>query len=131
MSIGNMTPRSVILNSGRNNTPFISGEMENLMIGITTVNQIIWQIMQINRTGTEDYKKMSRRKNINQEDNLNRQFSVSLTPRDMEKLEKLCKQEKRKRGAMVRIMIEEWFEDREREREMETKGKRIARGAEG
>jgi hypothetical protein len=27
-------------------------------------------------------------------------------------------------------MIEEWFEDREREREMETKGKRIARGME-
>jgi mRNA-degrading endonuclease RelE of RelBE toxin-antitoxin system len=73
---------------------------------------------------------MPRRKNINQEENLSRQFSVSITPQYMEKLAALCKKERRKRGAMVRIMIEEWFEDREREREMETKGKRIARGME-
>jgi mRNA-degrading endonuclease RelE of RelBE toxin-antitoxin system len=69
---------------------------------------------------------MPRRKNINQEENLSRQFSVSITPQYMEKLAALCKKERRKRGAMVRIMIEEWFEDRE----METKGKRIARGKE-
>ncbi len=62
---------------------------------------------------------MPRHKNINQEENLSQQFSVSITPKYMEKLEKLCKKEKRKRGAMVRIMIEEWFEDLERERKRE------------
>ena len=71
---------------------------------------------------------MPRHKNINQEENLSRQFSVSITPKYMEKLAALCKKERRKRGAMVRIMIEEWFEDREME--LETKGKRIARGME-
>lgn len=62
---------------------------------------------------------MPRHKNINQEENLSRQFSVSITPKYMEKLAALCKKEKRKRGAMVRIMIEEWFEDLERERKRE------------
>ena len=73
---------------------------------------------------------MARHKNINQEENFSRQFSVSISPQYMEKLEKLCKKEKRKRGAMVRIMIEEWFEDLEREWESEMKGHRIARDME-
>jgi metal-responsive CopG/Arc/MetJ family transcriptional regulator len=73
---------------------------------------------------------MPRHKNINQDENLSRQFSVSISPKYMEKLEKLCKKEKRKRGAMVRIMIEEWFKDLEWEWELETKGHRIARDME-
>jgi predicted DNA-binding protein len=62
---------------------------------------------------------MARHKNINQEENFSQQFSVSISPQYMDKLAALCKKEKRKRGAMVRIMIEEWFEGLERERKRE------------